>query len=323
MIHLITFSVLYIGGFERAKLNGTYTMKVVVKGEINHLVINLPLPVDFHGCTTYQKVLSMDYSISPEPQGKTIVRMKEGKFLKVEYGRLSQRVCVIKVNFLVERGIRIDSLPDDMPYEQIPQGSEGNEKINGEIISLAKNLSKGIYTIKGISQRIVYYIANNIRYYTKGNEDAVNTFKDKSGNCMGISALAVSMFRCSGVESRLVAGISLEDSKEYIFRKGNAVYTIRASSFEGLHQWCEVKLPTCGWAELEPQGNSLFVPVGYIRLATGEEGVDYPHLIVYSYRGEPYVQYLLSVEGSITRVSSQLMAKRIEIKGIKPVMVVY
>ena len=320
MIHLIFFSIFYIRGLEKAELSGVYTLKVVVRGDLDYMIIHLPLPVDYHGCTSYQKVLSIDYSIQPSPKGKKILTKKTGSFLKVRYGRISNTICTIKVNFSVERGINLENLPDDRPGKPIMEKTKSIRPDYKEIISLAERLAMGHYTIKDISNQIVYYIGNNIDYYIYGNEDAVNTLKDGSGNCMGISALAVSLFRASGVESRLVTGISLEDDKKYTFRKDNLIYSVRFSSFEDLHQWCEIRFPTCGWAELEPQGHSCFVPVGYIRLATGEEGVDYPYLIVYSYRGRPSVKYSVSVEGNIRRLVSHFKSERVERRGYKPII---
>ena len=316
MILTLLGTIVFLTGTKSANVSGSYTIKVIVKGSALRLILNLPIPSSYTDCTTSQKLLRWSHSEDPSPYSVKTVRRGKNSFLQIQYRRIKHGVVKARIDFEVRRSVNLDGLKSELPCTGKVRRTERVRPDDDEIIKLSRRLFTGKTCLKDMIDALVYYTAENVLYFDEGCEDALNTLHHNQGNCMGISALAVSLLGASGTKARLVAGISIPDRERFEFVEGGAIYTFSSISVEGLHQWVEAKGEKCGWCEFEPQGVSCFVPIGYIRLATGEEGVDYPELIQYSYRRrEPEIKYSIETGGNIEVVKNSLRVADVERRG--------
>ncbi|MBU4534278.1 MAG: transglutaminase family protein [Euryarchaeota archaeon] len=76
------------------------------------------------------------------------------------------------------------------------------------IIALANQLTQGVNSTWGKAEAIFNWVRNNLTYsfYYNTKYGAVNTLKNKSGNCVDHTHLLIVLTRAAGIESRYAHG---------------------------------------------------------------------------------------------------------------------
>ncbi len=258
---------------------------------LSQLVVRFALPARFSNRAVAQDVEDVQLAFDPQPSKVEEERdhMGNGR-KKITWDRPVRDVKVTMV-YDATLHVLLSPMESKAPFPLGKVGSEERQflsatgfvqKDNGEIRSLADELTRDAKTEYGAVTSIMEYVADNIKYaYNPPASDALHTLHVRSGNCTNMAHLSMALLRACGIPARMVGGTSLnkqwripiDDYKQIIQTMG-----------QGGHAWIEVYFPDLGWLSYDPKQSKQFTSSRHVKETQGLDQTD----IVDSWVGTPY-----------------------------------
>lgn len=171
----------------------------------------------------------------------------------------------------------------------ITQFLEATTKIqsdNSTIKSKAENIASGCTTEQDAVEKLTEWIIGNINYYhdENYNQDAINVYNNKKGNCEGYTNLMIAFLRSIGIPSRFHCGIILNKAFTVPLWEGN-IWEVGTSG-PGTHATYQVYYPSISnWVAGDPQGYVNYINTNNLILGHGKDMNDCVESYSCSYSG--------------------------------------
>jgi len=136
---------------------------------------------------------------------------------------------------------------------------------NPELARLAGKLTDGCRTQQEAVTRLLCWVSLAIEYQVGPDvaEGPMAVLKQRQGNCVGASELAVALLREAGIPARGVRGFLAPETTGRRVDPGIRTTELSLGQ-EGLHRWIEVYYPGAGWVFSDPFRSVNHVSPSYL-----------------------------------------------------------
>ncbi len=262
-IAIISFKMAYGGvrvtdDANRSLWRVTIVMKI--EGEGKPATVNMFLPIDTERQYIYNEHFDNDgteLSVRVKKNGDHLAGWHSTVLDEPKRILYTFSVQGESRRFTVPENVRLPSEPFMSYSPEFHQWLKNSKYIQSENILITNRLKKIIGNEKDVSvvvSMIYNFVKENIKYEPgKGSKDAITTLADSAADCGGKARLFVALCRASGIPSRVVGGLVLnEDIKDMT------------------HVWAENYIDG-KWIPFDASnGNYAFIPENYLELYRGD-----------------------------------------------------
>jgi transglutaminase-like putative cysteine protease len=209
--------------------------------------------------TVYSEIRDFKLEISPQPEGRKIIRDEENNMISFCWFGGMTRSLEINLEAIIEVDAYnpFNFIVDPYHYNQIPfkYTEQEKERLHAclQTASIGHEVEHyGLKIQKAAKQETIPFLTKltdqlhqdfSVIYREEGPPWEPNkTFMEKKGSCRDLAWMQIMLLRHIGIAARFISGYYYFDMEE--------------PSFE-LHAWVEVFLPGAGWVGLDPSHGIL------------------------------------------------------------------